>query len=53
MAMPTALAVKNTVARRFAELEHYEFLRKTAPGFLGSDGRGIAAKYRFTESSSR
>jgi hypothetical protein len=40
---------KNTVARRFAELEHYGFLRKTAPGFLGSDGRGIAAKYRFTD----
>jgi DNA-binding transcriptional MocR family regulator len=40
---------KNTVARRFAELRHYGFLRKTAPGFLGSDGRGIAAKYRFTD----
>jgi hypothetical protein len=40
---------KNTVARRFAELEHYGFLRKTAPGFLGSDGRGIAAKYQFTD----
>jgi hypothetical protein len=40
---------KNTVARRFSELEHYGFLRKTAPGFLGSDGRGIAAKYRFTD----
>jgi hypothetical protein len=40
---------KNTVARRFAELEHYGSLRKTAPGFLGSDGRGIAAKYRFTD----
>ena len=40
---------KNTVARRFVELEHYGFLRKTAPGFLGSDGRGIAAKYRFTD----
>jgi hypothetical protein len=42
---------KNTVARRFAELEHYGFLRKTAPGLLGSDGRGIAAKYRFTDLS--
>jgi hypothetical protein len=40
---------KDTVARRFPELEHYGFLSKTAPGFLGSDGRGIAAKYRFTD----
>jgi hypothetical protein len=40
---------KDTIARRFAENEHYGFLRKTAEGFLGSDGRGIAAKYRFTD----
>jgi DNA repair protein RadD len=40
---------KNTVVRRFVELEHFGFLRKTAEGFLGSDGRGIAAKYRFTD----
>src|SRR5262245_59555343 len=40
---------KDTVAHRFVELEHYGFLRKTAEGFLGSDGRGIAAKYRFTD----
>jgi hypothetical protein len=40
---------KDTVARRFAELEHYGFLRKTSEGFLGSDGRGISAKYRFTD----
>ena len=36
---------KDTIARRFVENEHYGFLRKTAEGFLGSDGRGIAAKY--------
>jgi hypothetical protein len=40
---------KNTVVRRFVELEHFGFLRKTAEGFLGSDGYGIAAKYRFTD----
>jgi DNA-binding transcriptional MocR family regulator len=40
---------KDTVARRYAENEHYGFLRKTSEGFLGSDGRGIAARYRFTD----
>lgn len=39
----------NSVVRWFAELEHYGFIRKTSPGFLGSDGRGIAARYRLTE----
>ena len=42
-------ANKDTIARRFVELEHFGFLRRTAEGFLGSDGRGIAAKYRFTD----
>jgi hypothetical protein len=40
---------KDTVAHRFAENEHYGFLRKTSEGFLGVDGRGIAAKYCFTD----
>jgi hypothetical protein len=40
---------KDTIARRFAELEHYGFLRKTTEGFLGVDGRGIAPHYRFTD----
>jgi hypothetical protein len=40
---------KDTIACRFAENEHYGFLRKTSEGFLGVDGRGIAAKYRFTD----
>jgi hypothetical protein len=40
---------KDTIARRFAENEHYGFLRKTSEGFLGADGRGIVAKYRFTD----
>src|SRR5262245_39773922 len=40
---------KNTIARRFAELEHYGFVRQTAGGCLGSDGRGIAPRYRFTD----
>jgi hypothetical protein len=42
-------ANKDTIARRFVELEHFGFLRKTAEGFLGSEGYGIAAKYRFTD----
>jgi hypothetical protein len=40
---------KDTIARRFAELEHYGFLRKTTEGFLGVDGRGVAPHYRFTD----
>jgi hypothetical protein len=40
---------KKTAARGFAELEHYGFVCETAGGFLGSDGYGIAAKYRFTD----
>jgi hypothetical protein len=40
---------KDTIARRYAELEHYGFLRKTTEGFLGVDGRGIAPHYRFTD----
>jgi hypothetical protein len=45
------LGTKSTrsIVRWFAENEHYGFLRKTAEGFLGVDGRGIAAHYRFTE----
>jgi hypothetical protein len=46
-----AIGTKSTrsIVRWFAELEHYGFVRKTSEGFLGSDGRGIAAKYRFTD----
>jgi hypothetical protein len=40
---------RNAVARWYRELEHYGFVRKTADGFLGSDGQGIAARYRFTD----
>ena len=40
---------KKTTARGFAELNHYGFVRKTSEGFLGGDGYGIAAKYRFTD----
>ena len=42
-------ANKDTIARRYAELEHYGFLRKTTEGFLGVDGCGIAPHYRFTD----
>jgi hypothetical protein len=40
---------KSSIVRWFAENEHYGFLRKTSDGFLGGDGHGIAAKYRFTD----
>jgi hypothetical protein len=42
-------ANKDTIARRYAENEHYGFLRKTRGGFLGSEGRGVATEYRFTD----
>jgi DNA-binding transcriptional MocR family regulator len=42
-------ADKSTIVNWYAELEHYGFLRKTAGGFLGCEGFGIAAKYRFTD----
>jgi hypothetical protein len=42
-------AHKDTVSRWYFELEHYGFLRQTAPGFLGSEGFGSAAKFRFTD----
>ena len=42
-------ASTTSVVHWFAENEHYGFVRKTADGFLGSDGYGIAAKYRFTD----
>jgi hypothetical protein len=38
-----------SIVRWYAENEHYGFLRKTDEGFLGTDGYGIAARYRFTE----
>jgi hypothetical protein len=46
-----ALGTKSTrsIVRWYAENEHYGFLRQTRGGFLGADGRGIAAQYRFTE----
>ena len=42
-------ATPGSVVRWYAEAEHYGFLRKTSEGFLGADGRGIAARYRVTE----
>ena len=39
----------NTAMVAFAENEHFGFMRKTAEGFLGSDGYGIATHYRFTD----
>jgi hypothetical protein len=49
---PAAKAIgasKDTIACRYAELEHFGFLRKTTEGFLGVDGRGIAPHWRFTD----
>jgi DNA-binding transcriptional MocR family regulator len=40
---------KDTIGRRYIELEHYGFLRRTSEGCLGSDGWGIAPHYRFTD----
>jgi hypothetical protein len=40
---------KDTIARCFAELEHYGFVRVTQHGFLGADGHGLATQYRFTD----
>jgi hypothetical protein len=40
---------RNSIAHWYHELEHYGFIRKTAPGFLGGDGHGIATRYRFTD----
>jgi hypothetical protein len=46
-----AIGTKATrhAVRWIAELEHYGFIRKTRGGFLGANGRGIAAAYRLTE----
>src|SRR5262249_24044435 len=40
---------RNSIAHWYHELEHYGFIRKTALGFLGGDGHGIATRYRFTD----
>src|SRR5262249_54285948 len=40
---------KDTIACRYAKLEHYGFLRKTTGAHLGLDGRGVAPHYRFTD----
>jgi hypothetical protein len=46
-----ALGTKSTrsIVRWIAELEHFGFAFKTREGFLGGNGRGIAASYRLTE----
>jgi hypothetical protein len=46
-----ALGTKSTrsIVRWIAELEHFGFAFKTRGGFLGGNGRGIAASYRLTE----
>ena len=40
---------KDTAMVSFAENVHFGFMRETAPGFLGSDGYGIATHWRFTD----
>jgi len=45
-----AIGVTTTaIVHWYAENEHFGFLRKTGNGFLGVDGYGVAARYRFTE----
>jgi hypothetical protein len=39
----------NEIARWFRELQHYGFLRQTAAGFLGVEGKGKAPHWRLTE----
>jgi len=39
----------SSIVKWLQELEHYGFIRKVADGFLGSDGRGIATRWRLTE----
>jgi hypothetical protein len=49
---PAAKAIgahRNTIARKYAALEHYGFLRKTTKGCLGVEGHGIAPHWRFTD----
>jgi len=39
----------NQIARWFRELEFYGFIVKTAPAYLGVEGRGKAPRWRLTE----
>jgi hypothetical protein len=39
----------NEIARWFRELQHYGFIVKTAPGYLGGDRKGKAPRWRLTE----
>jgi hypothetical protein len=40
---------KNTVHKAYLELEHFGFLVRTRQGFLGGEGFGSAARFRFTD----
>jgi hypothetical protein len=40
---------KDTVYRKYVELEHFGFLCRTSEGFLGIDGFGHATHFRFTD----
>jgi hypothetical protein len=40
---------RNCIQRKYVELEHYGFLRRTREGFLGVDAYGRAAEFRFTD----
>jgi hypothetical protein len=39
----------NQIARWFRELQHFGFIVKTVPGFLGVEGKGQAPRWRLTE----
>jgi hypothetical protein len=45
----TGIKNKKSAASLIAEVVHHGFWRKIAPGYLGSAGHGMAAKYRFTD----
>jgi len=40
---------RNTIHQAYLELEHFGFLVRTREGFLGSEGFGNAARFRFTD----
>ena len=39
----------NEIARWYRELQHYGFIVKTAPAYLGVEGKGKAPRWRLTE----
>jgi hypothetical protein len=40
---------RDQIARWYRELQHFGFIELTRPGFLGIEGKGVAAHWRLTE----